>query len=230
MAFFGYPCSLGVTMLGGYVSFHRFGQAWLRWTAFVVFVLLGSGGAYATYQIQKKSDTDLLRLQNGIDTIALKVGVEKRGLGAYLQYAYEWNNYLGATNTPDPRTWYRPIVSTVALRRTPNVSPDNRLDLGVYNTGTPVEDVRLTVVLPDGLVMKRGGCWSRPWRSLVMRGEIDRTFYCEFGTIDTDQGYHADYPMMLDTSGGTYRFRYEITAKNTESIESNFTAVIAARP
>ena len=51
-------------------------KTWLHWTAFVVFVF-GAGGGYATYHMQKKRDTDLLRLLGTLDAIALKVGAGK---------------------------------------------------------------------------------------------------------------------------------------------------------
>lgn len=228
LAFIIYVCAVGNAVVGGYVSFHSLKRTWAKWLAFGAFVALSGGGSYATYRLQQDNDVAIRRLQNGISAIGAAVNAEPRGLGLYLQYAYEWNNYRGATNTPNPRTWFSPIDSQVALRRTPNVSPDNRLDLGVMNSGRPVDDVELTVVLPDGLEMTRGGCWRRPWLSYPMWGRIDRTYSCTFGLIDTDWGYQADYPMMLDSpQGGTYRFEYTITGKDVDPITSDFVVVIA---
>lgn len=123
----------------------------------------------------------------------------------YSQYAYEWRNYLGATNQPGNEP--REIKSDVPLRKSFG-DGEHLLALGIGNLNqqpilvsfileTP-QDVE--VLPPNGWPH---GCWERTF---------GWTYRCEFREkIDTKTGLHANRQLPLRfPRPGDYAFEYTL--------------------
>ena len=145
-----------------------------------------------------------------------KPQIDESKICLFLQYAYEWNNYLGSENKPGDisRCITDPIEAFYKKE-------EYRLLLGVHNNNQPklpITNVLLHVSFFDDSLTVRA---ETPWRS--MRNPNKDAFTLVSPIINSGQGIHPNGSLWIRFPKlGIYTIGYEINGANFEPISGIF--------
>ncbi len=145
-----------------------------------------------------------------------KPQIDESKIQLFLQYAYEWDNYLGSENKPNEmsRVVSKPIEAIYAEK-------EYRLLLGVSNDNQPklpITNVWLHVAFFDDSLTVRA---ETPWRS--MRNPNKDAFTLVSPIINSGQGIHPNDSLWIRfPKPGIYTIGYEIKGANFEPISGIF--------
>lgn len=135
-----------------------------------------------------------------------------------LQYAYEWDNYKGATIKP-PENWWRTIGGSLTREYSPS---EMRLLLGVYNGNKKVslENIRVHINFIDDWLIVRPDKYWQPYVT-------NKHYFVSLGNVNRDEALFPNGNLWVKfPKPGVYSMTYFIRGGNFDSITHRFEIIL----